>query len=65
MNFLYYESKFKMKRKKIFGVCVCVGGGGGGGGGAGGGGGGRWIDRQTGPNQLPPSTSSKLGHKNT
>ena len=32
--------------------------------GVGGGGGGRWMDRRTGPNQLAPSTSSKLGHNN-
>ena len=27
----------------------------------GGGGGGKWMDRQTGPKQFAPSTSSKLG----
>ena len=52
MNFFQTESKSKKKT---------LGGGGDGGHVGKGVGGGRWMDRQTGPNQFAPSTSSKLG----
>ena len=50
MNFFHKESK-----SKNFFFWQGVGGGGGLGGGRG-----RWMDRPKGPNQIAPSTSSKL-----
>ena len=47
----FFPQRIQIKNKRIF-----VGWGGGGSAV-----GGRWMDRQTGPNQFAPSTSSKFG----